>query len=206
MTTLKIGSRGNEVRQLQAKLNCAVDGIFGPITEEAVKDFQQANGLTVDGIVGSNTWAKLGITAANPRTINKIIVHCTATPEGKDYTVAQIRQCHLARKFNDIGYHYLIYRDGSIHEGRKESLVGAHCTGYNAHSIGVCYVGGCVADTDPNWQRKPKDTRTPAQKSALLKLLKELRIKYPKAKIHSHRDFANKACPSFDATAEYKNI
>lgn len=135
------------------------------------------------------------------RTIREIIVHCSATPEGRDYTVEQIRQCHLARQFNDIGYHYVVYRDGSVHKGRDESLIGAHCLGHNASSIGVCYVGGCGSDG-----KTPKDTRTPEQKTSLIKLLKELKGKYPDAKIYGHRDFANKACPSFDATSEYKDL
>lgn len=200
MTTIKLGSRGNDVKTLQSKLNLIADGIFGPITEEAVKDFQKANGLSVDGIVGAKTWAKLD-TGTNKRNIEELIVHCSATPEGKDYTVDNIRQWHLAEGFSDIGYHYVIYRDGSIHIGRNESISGAHCTGHNTISIGICYIGGLASDG-----KTPKDTRTPAQKVALLKLLKELKTKYPKAKIHSHKDFANKACPSFDATKEYANL
>lgn len=199
MTTLKLWCKGSEVKTLQSKLNLIADGIFGPITEEAVKDFQKKSGLTVDGIVGPNTWAKLGVTQS--RYINEIIVHCSATAEGKDFTVADIKKWHLARGFSDVGYHYVIYRDGSINKGRDESKIGAHCTGHNSHSIGVCYIGGCTKDG-----KTPKDTRTDAQRSSLLKLLSELKKKYPKASIHSHRDYANKACPSFDATKEYKNI
>lgn len=135
------------------------------------------------------------------RKINEIIVHCSATPEGKDYSVDNIRQWHLQRGFSDIGYHYVIYRDGSIHTGRDESIIGAHCTGHNANSIGVCYIGGCASDG-----KTPKDTRTAQQKQSLVKLLKELKTKYPQASIHGHRDFANKACPSFDATKEYSSI
>ena len=135
------------------------------------------------------------------RKINEIIVHCSATPEGKDYSVDTIRQWHLQRCFSDIGYHYVIYRDGSIHTGRDESIIGAHCTGHNTNSIGVCYIGGCVSNG-----KTPKDTRTTQQKQSLVKLLKELKTKYPQASIHSHRDFANKACPSFDATKEYSSL
>ena len=135
------------------------------------------------------------------RKIDKIIVHCSATPEGKDYSVDTIRKWHLQRGFSDIGYHYIIYRDGSIHTGRDESVIGAHCKGHNSNSIGVCYIGGVAADG-----KTPKDTRTSEQKQSLLKLLKELKVKYPKASIHGHRDFANKACPSFDATKEYSSI
>lgn len=199
MTTLKLGSRGNEVKTLQSKLNLIADGIFGPITEEIVKDFQKKNGLTADGVVGPSTWDKLGVT--NSRYINEIIVHCSATAEGKDFTVADIKKWHLARGFSDIGYHYVIYRDGSINKGRDESKIGAHCTGHNSHSIGVCYIGGCASDG-----KTPKDTRTAAQKVALVKLLKELRVKYPNAKIYPHYKFANKACPSFNAEEEYKSL
>ena len=197
---LKLGSRGNEVKVLQEKLNLKVDGIFGPLTEEAVKDFQRSNGLEVDGIVGANTLSKLNL-SVNKRTIKELIVHCSATPEGKDYSVDTIRQWHLQRGFSDIGYHYVIYRDGSIHIGRDESIIGAHCTGHNTNSIGVCYIGGCASDG-----KTPKDTRTAQQKQSLVKLLKELKTKYPQASIHGHRDFSSKACPSFDATKEYSSI
>ena len=197
---LKLGSRGNEVKVLQEKLNLKADGIFGPLTEEAVKDFQRSNGLEVDGIAGAGTLSKLNL-LVNKRTIKELIVHCSATPEGKDYSVDTIRQWHLQRGFSDIGYHYVIYRDGSIHIGRDESIIGAHCTGHNTNSIGVCYIGGCASDG-----RTPKDTRTTEQKQSLIKLLKELKTKYPKASIHGHRDFSSKACPSFDATKEYSSI
>ena len=197
---LKLGSRGNEVKVLQEKLNLKADGIFGPLTEEAVKDFQRSNGLEVDGIVGAGTLSKLNL-SVNKRTIKELIVHCSATPEGKDYSVDTIRQWHLQRGFSDIGYHYVIYRDGSIHIGRDESIIGAHCTGHNTNSIGVCYIGGCASDG-----KTPKDTRTTEQKQSLVKLLKELKTKYPKASIHGHRDFSSKACPSFDATKEYSSI
>ena len=199
MTTLKIGSRGNDVKTLQSKLNLIPDGIFGKITEEAVKDFQKKNNLTVDGIVGDSTWNKLNV--KNNRIIKEIIVHCSATPEGKDFTVLDIKKWHLERGFSDIGYHYVIYRDGSINKGRDESKIGAHCTGHNSYSIGVCYVVGVAKDG-----KTAKDTRTDAQKKSLLSLLRNLKMKYPQASIHSHKDYANKACPSFDATKEYSSI
>lgn len=135
------------------------------------------------------------------RTINEIIVHCTATPEGKDYTVDDITRWHKERGFKTIGYHYVVYRDGSVHEGRPLAEVGAHCKGHNAHSIGVCYVGGLTADG-----RKAKDTRTLEQKEALVLLLVRLKTQFTLAEIHGHRDFAAKECPSFDATREYAGI
>lgn len=135
------------------------------------------------------------------RKINEIIVHCAATPEGKNFKAADIDRWHRERKMKCIGYHYVVDLDGTVEPGRPESEIGAHCLGHNQYSIGVCYVGGLAAD-----DKTPKDTRTAAQKEALLALLKKLRAKYPKASIHGHRDFAAKACPSFDATTEYKNI
>ena len=135
------------------------------------------------------------------RKITEIIVHCAATPEGKDFTVDDITRWHKQRGFRTIGYHHVVYRDGSVHPGRPEGEIGAHCTGHNACSIGVCYIGGVAADG-----KTAKDTRTPEQRNALLMLLRRLRAKYPNAKIHGHRDFAAKACPSFDATKEYADL
>ena len=135
------------------------------------------------------------------RKITEIIVHCSATPEGKDFTVADITRWHRQRGFRTIGYHYVVYRDGSVHTGRQEAEIGAHCTGHNACSIGICYIGGLAADS-----KTAKDTRTPEQRKALLMLLRRLRAKYPNAKIHGHRDFAAKACPPFDATKEYPDL
>lgn len=205
MVILRKGSKGEDVKLLQKKLNLIEDGIFGPLTEEAVKAFQVYKGLEADGIVGAKTWAALGVNKFS-RNIRKIIVHCTATPEGEDRTVEQVRQMHLHRGFSDIGYHWLIYRDGSVNKGRDESKSGAHTLNHNYDSIGVSYVGGCVSRDHKDWTRKPKDTRTPEQKASLLKLLKELKVRYPGAKVYGHRDFANKACPSFDATKEFMDI
>lgn len=201
--TLRRGSRGPEVRFLQEALNLIPDGIFGPITEEAVKDFQKPYGLVPDGIVGRHTWNKIGQmtcycinhqTTTIPRSISEIILHCTATPEGHDYTVDQVRRWHVdGNGWADIGYHYLIRLDGTIEEGRPLEKIGAHCTGHNSHSIGVCYVGGCDADGNI-----PKDTRTPQQREALRDLVEYLRRQFPKASVHCHNEFANKACPSFN--------
>lgn len=131
------------------------------------------------------------------KPITEIIIHCSATREGADYHASDIDRWHKQRGFKRIGYHYVIDLDGTIEGGRPENEIGAHCTGHNSNSIGVCYIGGLSADG------KPKDTRTDAQKRSLQQLLRMLVKKYPQATIHSHRDFANKACPSFDATAEY---
>ena len=131
------------------------------------------------------------------RQIKEIILHCSATADGRDYTVADIDGWHKARGWRCIGYHYVIYRDGSVHTGRPVAQIGAHCTGHNANSIGVCYIGGCAADG-----KTPKDTRTPQQREALRRLVADLQKQYPGATVHGHREFAAKACPSFDVKTE----
>lgn len=201
---LKKGSHGKDVKTLQRILHLYEDGIFGAMTEEAVKEYQRQHGLTADGIVGDKTWATMisqsDSLIKSKRNIKEIIVHCTATPEGRPVTIKEITNWHKQRGFSTIGYHYVVMLDGSVQKGRDVNVSGAHCTNHNSISIGVCYVGGC----DKNMNAK--DTRTDAQKRALLDLLKRLRTMYPTAKIYGHRDFANKACPSFDARNEYKNI
>lgn len=130
----------------------------------------------------------------------EIIVHCTATKEGRNYTVEDVDGWHKQKGWSCIGYHYLIYLDGSIHEGRPVEAVGAHCEGHNSISVGVCYVGGV------NERGVACDTRTPEQKKALFSLLKELKKKYPNAMIYGHNSFAKKACPCFNAKIEYMNL
>lgn len=205
MEIYKKGSRGEMVRQIQKALNLLVDGIYGEVTTEAVRAFQTENGLKADGIVGPATLTKLIPVRwkRSKRRITEIIVHCSATPEGKDYTVLDIRKWHKQQGWSDIGYHYVVYRNGHIEAGRDVDIIGSHCEGHNAHSIGVCYIGGCARDG-----RTPKDTRTLAQKAALISVLTELRQMYPQAKIYGHRDFDKhgKKCPSFDAKEEYKKI
>ena len=133
------------------------------------------------------------------RTIKEIIVHCTATEEGRNFSVADIDAWHRAGGWRCIGYHYVVYLDGTIAYGRKPTEVGAHCLGHNENSLAVCYVGGLR-------NGKPADTRTPQQKIALLRLLSNLKTMYPNAKIYGHRDFSSKACPCFDARAEYSKL
>lgn len=133
------------------------------------------------------------------RTITKIIIHCTATPEGRPVTVAEVDMWHRKRGFAGIGYHYLIGLNGEVWKGRDEWKVGAHTLGENQCSIGIAYAGGMSKD-----MKKAKDTRTPAQKKSLLKLITELKNRYHGAEVYAHRDFAKKDCPSFDAKTEYR--
>ena len=135
------------------------------------------------------------------RQVNKIIVHCTATPEGRDVTVDEIRRWHVEEKnWSDIGYHWIVTLNGTLERGRPEHIQGAHAKGFNKNSVGLCYVGGVDKDMTP------KDTRTKGQKKTLKCILEDLKDRYPNAEIIGHRDVSSKACPSFDAKAEYNNI
>ena len=141
------------------------------------------------------------------KEIKNIIIHCSATREGDDSINAEvIDRWHKKRGWKGIGYHFVVLIDGSIETGRMIDKCGAHTKGMNCSSIGVCYIGGVESERNEDGKYEAKDTRTPEQKETLLELLHVLRKMYPDAKIHSHRDFAAKACPSFDATTEYCNI
>lgn len=135
------------------------------------------------------------------RAINKIILHCSATPQDRHTTVEDIRLWHKQRGWSDIGYHYVVYLDGTVHEGRPIERSGAHTKGQNKNSIGVCYIGG----VDKN-NLKAKDTRTPEQIMALDLLLGSLLDDFKGATLHGHNEFANKACPSFDVQDEYRYL
>jgi N-acetylmuramoyl-L-alanine amidase len=133
------------------------------------------------------------------REIKYIAIHCTAggvnqsTQAIKDYWKNTL-------KWKSVGYHYLISTDGTIEQLADESQITNGVAGFNKNSIHISYKGGVE-------NGKPKDTRTFSQKASMLSLLKDLRKKYPKAIIQGHRDFgAKKACPSFDAKAEFKHI
>lgn len=131
------------------------------------------------------------------RNITEIIIHCTATPAGRVVTAADVNAWHLERGFAGIGYHYLIRLDGMVETGRPLGRIGAHCRGHNQASIGVCYVGGIGADG------RPADTRTSAQKAALVMLIAELRRRFGPLPVSGHSDYSSKACPCFSARSEY---
>lgn len=242
MTIYKEGSSNRTINKLiQKAVGAYPDGVWGPLTTECLKAWQRENNLTPDGIAGPATLAKMGLTATSTsssqssstikhadlilkkskRRIDYIAVHCTASREGQAMTVEEIRKNHKAQGWSDIGYHYVITLDGSVHLGRDVDIAGSHVKGYNANSIGVVYVGGLENKPGVPYVRlKAKDTRTEAQKAALLSLLVDLRKLYPKAKIQGHRDFSPdknhdgvitadewiKDCPCFDAKKEYAGI
>ena len=135
------------------------------------------------------------------RKINEVIIHCSATPEGKDFKAADIEKWHRERGFSRIGYHYIVDLDGRVEFGRPIDEQGAHCKNHNANSIGICYIGGLAKDG-----KTPKDTRTTEQRATLIWLVRTIKGLFPAVTVHSHSDFAAKACPCFDATREYKDV
>ena len=145
--------------------------------------------------------------------IDTIMIHCTATPPRREVSVKELDGWHKARNFEPYtdpktgkkiyaGYHLLVHIDGSYERIRPDEHRGQHCpqSNMNNRAVSICYVGG----VDNN--NKPCDTRTEAQKRTLLSLVRTMRAKYPNAQIVGHRDYAPKACPSFDAKREYKDI
>lgn len=148
------------------------------------------------------------------RAVSSIAIHCTATREGRPVTLAELTAWHRARGFDGVGYHFIVHLDGTIAVGRAKRLPGAHVQGHNGRSIGVVYVGGL------DGAGRPRDTRTPEQKAALLQLLPALKTAHPRAAIQGHRDYSPdrdgdgvvepsewlKACPCFDARAEYAGL
>jgi len=137
------------------------------------------------------------------RNINKIIIHCSATPEGRDVSMETIKKWHTEDfKWSDIGYHFVIELDGSLRKGRALSKVGAHAKGHNRDSIGICYVGGVDANMEP------KDTRTEAQKDMLEDIVFVLAHAYGVAKenIKGHNEVSSKSCPSFNVREWVKTL
>lgn len=148
------------------------------------------------------------------REIKHIVIHCSATQEGQDIGIEWIAKSHRARGFKRIGYHYVIKLDGTVENGRGLHEVGAHVEGFNAHSIGICYVGGLDS------KGRPKDTRTEPQKAALRSLVQGLVCRFHGVEVVGHRDLSPdtdgdgeveqhewlKACPAFSVKEEYTRI
>ena len=155
------------------------------------------------------------------KTIDSIIIHCSATRAGQDLRAKDIDRMHKQRGFSQIGYNFVIDLDGMVENGRPLSIDGAHCntkgfseSSYNKHSVGICYIGGLDAFG------KPADTRTPAQRVALRELVAKLCKEYPIVEVLGHRDTSPdlndsgeiepaeyiKACPCFDVRSEFSNF
>ena len=148
------------------------------------------------------------------RKIDLIVIHCSATREDRPFTEHDLDTAHRLRGFDGIGYHFYVRRNGDIKSTRAVERVGAHVRGYNAHSIGICYEGGL------DITGQSRDTRTQAQKTSLLRLIRHLLICFPGSWVCGHRDLSEdlngdgtispdewiKQCPSFNAISEYKEL
>lgn len=144
------------------------------------------------------------------RTINLIVIHCSATRQDRDFTPADLDTCHRRRGFDGPGYHFYIRKNGDIITTRPLAKVGAHAKGYNQHSIGICYEGGLSS------LGKPLDTRTPWQQHSLRVLVRTLLTDYPGCRVCGHRDLSPdrnhngsiepeewiKECPCFEVAGE----
>lgn len=138
------------------------------------------------------------------RKIDLIIIHCAATKPDQDIGAKEIRVWHTTpepqgRGWKDIGYNWVIRRDGTLengrdldHDGDVFEEIGAHTAGYNSRSLGICLVGGI------NYKGQPDANFTDAQWKTLERHVRALKAKFPKATVHGHNEFAAKACPSFD--------
>lgn len=136
----------------------------------------------------------LSLEAKKLREINSIFVHCTATRPSQDIGVTKVRAWHKARGWSDIGYHYLIKRDGTVQKGRADKRAGAHTKGYNGTSLGVALVGGISE------KGRPQFNYSGAQMKSLETLLQDLCFQYGIEidQIHGHNEVSSKACPCFD--------
>lgn len=130
--------------------------------------------------------------------VDWLVIHCAATPADLDVGVVEIRRWHMQKGYSDVGYHYVIRRDGTVEKGRTDTTPGAHAKGYNVYSLGICLVGGLKKGTT-----KAENNFTDAQFAALWDLLRGLMGRYPEAEVLGHRDLpgVNKACPSFEVRA-----
>lgn len=135
------------------------------------------------------------VQARGHRPVNTLVVHCSAEPHGRPTTAATIRQWHLVRGFATIGYHWVIRSNGIVEPGRPMREPGAHVSGHNHDTIGICLVGGLDPVT-----REPSPAFGQVQLTGLKELLLDLRQLWPNAAIRGHRDFPGvaKACPCFD--------
>lgn len=208
MTALEIQRRLKELGFYQGNL----DGKIGPLSLQAISS--ALDKLNVKLAPAKSEPAHSKAKPPPTRKVHTLVWHCTATPEGREFTRASIDAMHRARGFAGIGYHKLIHLDGSVSEGRPESQIGAHVAGHNTGTLGYSYVGGVDA------AGKAKDTRTAAQKATMERLTREAIARDGLKKVLGHRDLspdkdrdgvveANewvKMCPCFAVIPEYAGL
>lgn len=198
------------IRSLQAALTTlgyapgAVDGLDGPKTRAAALAYGQGK-IALPAPLQPITAAILYQgTARHP--VDEIIVHCSATrPEwfrGLSLQAKrdEIRRWHLANGWSDIGYHWLIDRDGAVLSGRPETVIGSHVAGHNSGSIGICLIGGHgSSESDPFLRNF-----TAAQDVTLRQLIAGISARTRITKVSGHNQYAERACPGFNVPAWFK--
>lgn len=144
-----------------------------------------------------------------------LVLHCTATPEGRPVTSAEIRRWHTdpvsrgGRGWKQVGYTDMIHLDGRVErlvQNNEDANVDPWeitngAKGYNSTSRHVVYVGGVARDG-----KTPRDTRTLGQLKAMEAYVKDFHLRFPAVKIIGHNELAAKACPSFDVKKWLKQI
>jgi N-acetylmuramoyl-L-alanine amidase len=189
----------DKTRLIQKWAGALQDGKFGNQTADKI--------MAKAGITKPKR-EQIGLVTGSGTGIKRIVIHCAATPEGKDFDVSDIKRWHMnprgkgGQGWSRIGYHFVIKLDGTIQRGLAENRTGIHVRGRNTGSIAICYIGGVDA------RMKAKDTRTDAQKASMESLVRDLTKAYPNAKVLGHRDHlgVRKACPSFDAIEWWENV
>lgn len=200
------------VKAFQKSEGLIVDGIAGPQTQAALrlafnkprkpkkepsKVAMESTETIVNNLKPSSRFkGKIDIPFTR-RSIKTIVNHCAATPEGKHFDANDINAWHKDRGWSGIGYHFVILLDGTIEVGRPIGQTGAHTRGKNTGSVGIGYIGGVTRDG-----KQAKDTRTAAQKAAMLWLNQELADMYGVTRISGHNEYASKACPSFQVKSD----
>lgn len=210
------------IKQLQTRLSSLgfnpgrVDGRYGDMTHQenmkaldrvnsipqALEPFPNQSPIDTPILKSAGDYQYAIDLSYTDRKINELVIHCSATKEGQEYTVDDIERWHKQRGWREIGYHYVVHLDGTIIETyRKPGEVGAHVRGRNRSTLGVCYIGGLDS------YGRPRDTRTPAQRAAMRWLAIALAEKHRLKIISGHNQYAAKACPCFDVpTDELGNI
>jgi N-acetyl-anhydromuramyl-L-alanine amidase AmpD len=127
------------------------------------------------------------------KSTDYIVIHCSATKPRMDIGLTEIRKWHVQDNgWRDVGYHYIIRRNGEVELGRSNRDTGAHAAGYNHKSVSLCMVGGMAEDNSA------ENNFTAQQWTALLDLVKQLKLNYPDADVIGHNEISEKECPSFD--------
>ena len=191
------------VRAFQRSAGLVIDGNAGPLTLAALHAAFPGGAPPVPPVapMPASEAPVGGARLFQGRAeVREIIIHCAATrPEWMQESTlatkrAEIRRWHLARGFSDIGYHWLIDRDGKVMAGRLEGVVGSHVKGRNTGTLGVCLIGGHGSATSDLFA----ENFTPEQDAALRRLIREIQGRANIQTISGHSQYANKACPGFE--------